>query len=193
MADWSAIETALEAWVTALTGLRTHWRGRPRAKGFPASGAQAYCLLSIDGIQTVGNDQLNTVYTPAVPDVGTSVQVSQKGARTFVFGIQIRSSEQRVDQDAKHYASLIRDRVDLPTLTAQALDVADIAFATIIGDAPVATVHDKREMSVHQLDLKMNAIAVADDTPATWIETVKDADLEAPEGTVRSTNTYTVG
>lgn len=173
--------------------MRTYWRGRPRAEGFPAAGAQAYCLLSIDGIQTVGNDQLRTVYTPTVPDVGTSVQVSQQGARTFVLGIQIRTMEQRVDADAKHYASLIRDRVDLPTLTAAALDVADIAFAAIVGDVPVVTIKDARHMSVHQLDLKMNAIAVADDTPTTWIEEMPAADLELPEGTVRSTNDYVVG
>ncbi len=138
---------------------------------------------------------LRHVYTdPApAPDVGTSVQYTQQGARTFVFGIQVRSMEQRVDRDAKHYASLIRDRVALPTLTGAALDAADIAFATIVGDAYVPTVKDDRKMSVHQLDLKINAFAVADDTPTTWIETIEDADLELPEGTVVDTVDFTVG
>jgi hypothetical protein len=48
-------------------------------------------------------------------------------------------------------------------------------------------------MSVATLDLRFNATSIVEDTTSTWIETIEDASFEAPEGTVRSTNDYTVG
>lgn len=179
MADWALIEMTLETWARAITGLDVVWRGRPRAPSFSDAG---YVVLSLDSVATVGNDQLTTNYITGAP-AGQEIVTVQEGARTFTFGMQIRTYMQSVGHDARHYACLIRDRVCLPIVTGEALDAAGIAFARILGDtALVNDEHDGRMMSVHQMDLRMNAVAVTSDTPIGYIDTADEAEAQIPPG-----------
>ena len=129
---------------------------------------------------------VDTVWTEydVTAAAGAEMRTYQEGDRTFVLGVQVRTWLQSVDVDAKHYTSELRDQVCLPVLTGAALDVADIAFARIVGDTYVGTIRDGREMSVHQFDLLMNASAVREDTATGWIETATDVDIEIPAGSV---------
>jgi len=188
VADWSLVETTIQTWVETLTGLDVVWKGRPRQ---PVFGDQGYIELSVGPERTVGQDDLIIAYNAAAP-AGEEMEVTQEGARTFTLGIQIRTFDQSVDSNARHYASLIRKYCCMPRKTGEVLDPAGVAFARILSDTPVGTIHEGREMSVHQLDLLMNATDEASDTPIGYITTVKDADLETPEGTVVATMDFDV-
>jgi len=188
VADWSTIETQLETWVGNTTGLDTHWAKRPRAMGFSDAG---WCRLSIDARTTVGNDAIKFEYDVTAP-AGARMRTYQRGARVFTFSVQVRTWLETVDVDAKNYTSLLRDRTGFPSAK-ELFDVAEIAFATILGEPTFDTTQDGREMSVAQLDMRFNAASNVEDTATTWIETVTDADMETPEGTVVWTGDLDVG
>ena len=83
--------------------------------------------------------------------------------------------------------------MDLPIKTAEVLDGANIAFSRILADNDFDEVIDGREVSVAQIDVRFNAASVVEDTKTTWIETVTDADLEMPKGSVVWTGDLEVG
>ena len=176
MADWSAIETALETWVLAVSGLTTYWRRRPRVAHF----GDAYALLDITGRRTVGNDELVTEYDATLP-AGTEIRRYQVGQRQFTFSVQARTSRQTVDNDARHYTSLIRDRVCLAEISDSAFKAADIAFARVLSEMDTRQKLDNREMSIAQIDLLMNAGSLAEDTRTGWIETLEDFEFQDVE------------
>ena len=179
MADWSTIETTLEAWVLSITGLPTYWRGRPRASEFSNTG---YALLSISARRTLGVDQVDREYDVTQP-AGEEIRTYQSGQRVFTFAVQIRTQRQTVDVDAKHYTSLIHDSLRMPTKTVAALAVADIAVATVLADTDIDQGLDGRDLSIAQIDIRMNAKSITEDTPVGYIETIRGAVLEIPEGT----------
>ena len=184
MANWSTIETTLATWVRNLTGLHVAWKGRPRSPSFSNTG---WCELSISGEKTVGNDNIIIEEDTGTPDPGEELLVSQDGARSFVFGVQIRTFRQDVGHDARHFASLIRDRVCMPVTTGEVLAAADVAFAKIVGDIPVDFELDGRPMSIHQLDLLMLTTSLVFDAPMGYISEVHEASVEVPLGTVVQT------
>lgn len=188
MADWSLIEMTLGSWVTSITGLPVEWQDRPQNPNFNNAG---FCLLSITSIKGVGMDSIVTSYDDEA-DAGEEMITTQDGARTFVFGVQIRTYDQRVDHDAKHYSSLLRDSAFLPVKTDAVLAAADIAIARVVGDTYIGTTQDQRAMSVHQLDFLLNAISSVSDTPTGYISEVKDAELQIPEGTTVATLDFEV-
>jgi hypothetical protein len=89
-----------------------------------------------------------------------------------------------VDHDAKHYTSMLRDRIRLPQTSHAVFAAADIAFNTILSEVQLPDTQDGRTKSVAQIDIAFNADSVVEDTGQQWIETVDDADLEIPSGTV---------
>lgn len=180
MADFVPIRTALEGWVTALTGLPTQWADYPKSIAYDEQG---YCELSISGDLTVGNDEVNDEYDDTQPQ-GSQIRTFQEGARTFVFGVKINTWIAKANADAEFYARELRDQLALPKKSAALLRAADLAVATVQLDAPIGTtVQDGRPVSIHQFDIKMNTTSRREDTPGTWIETVADVDLEIPPGT----------
>lgn len=198
MPDWSVIETQLSTWVNNVTGLPVYWQDRPSTDAVTGNTGVPFndngrCMLSISAPVTVGRDMLAHTYDSTQP-ARSQMRVYQEGARTFTFSVQVRTYRQTVDLDAKHYTSLLRDRVDLPTTSTALFDVADIAYARILGEADTETVNAAgRKMSVAQIDFRFNATSTVEDTAIDWIETITDADLEIPEGTVVDTSDYTVG
>ena len=188
MADFAAMRTALAAWVTALTGLPTHWLDYPNDQRYSEAGI---CELSISGDLTVGRDEVNDEYDSTEPDPTVSVRTYQEGARTFVFGIKIKTWIAKANADAEFYAREIRDQLALPKKSGALLSAAGLSVARILADVPLGTstaAQDGRPVSVHQLDIMMNTTSRREDTPAsTWIETVDDVDLQVPSGTSRTT------
>lgn len=188
MADWTAIETALAAWVTARTGLECVWAHRPTGWHSP----QGYCLLSHAGRRTVGNDELQQDYDATAP-AGEEITTAQVGQRQFTLGVQVRTWRTSGGADAKHYTSLIRDAVCLPTLSDAVFKAVDLAFARILSETDLLSQQDGREMSVAQLDLRFNATALTADTPTGYIATLDDFRLEVPSGTLRWTGDIAIG
>ena len=180
MADWSAIETALEDWVEDVTGLPTRWRGRPQK---PTFSNQGYALLSISAIVTRGVDEVFSWYDDTQP-AGSEIRSVQRGQRTFTFGVQIRTQRQTVDYDAKHYSSLIHDSLRLPMKTVAALALADIAIARVLADTQTPAEIEGREMSVSQVDIRMNARSVLEDTAVGYIENLKDLEIKDGDGNI---------
>jgi len=174
MADWSLIETTLETWVQDITGLPTAWRERPVAPTYASAG---YAYLSISSIRTRGVDEIHTEYDSGEA-AGEEIRSWQRGQRTFTFGIQFRISRQSVDYDAKHYTSLIHNSLRLPVATVQPLYAADISIATVLSTTDISEMVDRRDLSVAQIDLRMNAQSVTEDTPTGYIETITGAIME---------------
>jgi len=189
VADWSVIEPALSGWVTARTGLPAHYGKRPRAHQFSDDG---WVRLYILGRSTVGNDMIRREYDATQP-ASQEIRTYQDGARQFTLQCQVRCQRAGVDHDAKHYTSLLRDSVDLPNDSTAVFAAADIAFAAVASEVELDELQDGRARSIAQIDLRFNAISKTEGTGDAYITTIKDADLELPEGTVRSTNDYTVG
>jgi hypothetical protein len=184
MADFAPIRTALEGWVTALTGLPTQWKDRPLNQRFKETG---YCELYISGDLTVGNDEVNDEYDDTQPQ-GSQIRTFQEGARTFVFGVKIITWIEKDNEDAEYYARELRDQLALPKKSAALLRAANLAVATIQLDAPIeTTVQEGRSVSVHQFDIKMNTTSRREDTPGTWIETAPGVELQVPPGTTVAT------
>jgi len=181
MADWSLIESTLEAWVLDVTGLPTYWRGRPRAPSFLNAG---YALLDITGRRTVGVDDVVVEYD-ATQSAGQEIRGYQSGQRVFTFSVQIRTQRQSVDNDAKNYTSLIHDSLRLPIKTVAPLAAASIAVASVLSDTDISQTLDGRDLSIAQIDIRMNAGSQTEDTPTGYIARVKNAAIEIPEGTSR--------
>jgi hypothetical protein len=186
MADWSLIESTLEAWVLDVTGLPTYWRGRPGAPSFSNNG---YALLQITGRRTRGIDEVQTEYDNTQA-AGEEIRSWQSGQRIFTFTVQIRTQRQAVDVDAKNYTSLLRDSTRLPQKTVAPLAAASIAIASVIAETDISDTLDDRDLSIAQIDIRMNAGALTEDTKTGYIETIKDATFEAPEGTPRWTGDF---
>ncbi len=184
--DQSLIETTLEAWVRGITGLPARWAGRPVK---PSMSSAGYLVLSIDSIVVRGLPTL----TERWDSVADKVIYTQEQSLTFTFGVQVRAQRQGVDHNARHFSSLIRDRLFLRQTTGEALDAAGIAVARILGDTPVSTEIDGRTMSVHQLDIRMNATSSVDDLPVETIRSLVDVEAEIPTGNTVWTGDIPVG
>lgn len=178
MADWSLIETTLETWVENITGLPTYWRSRPSAPTYSDSG---YVLLSISAIVTQGFDEVYTEYDDGAA-AGSEVRSWQRGHRTFTLAAQVRAHRQAVDNDAKHYTSLLRDSIRMPVKTVDLLYEADIAVAKILAETVIDEDVTGREMSVAQLDIRINAKSVTEDTSVGYIATITGAVAEDENG-----------
>ena len=181
MADWSTIEAALEDWVGGITGLPVYWRHRPFAASFNNDGL---ALLSIISRKSLGHEDLTYTDTGTTP--GEEIVYYQSGQRQFTLRVQIRTHRQTVGKDAKQYTSEIRDRLALPATTTAPWSEAGIAFARVLSEIGFDSRLDGRELSVANLDILVNASALAEDAPIGYIETVHDADLEL-DSTVRWT------
>lgn len=187
MADWSLIETTVAAWLTSITGLPTRWTGRPVKPTFSSNG---YLVLSKSAVKTVGSPTL----TEAWDDEEDEVTYTSEASVSFTLGVKIVTQRASVDHDAQHFASLIMDRLFLRMTTGEVLDAADIAVARVLGDTPIGDqMIDGREMSVHQLDLRLNATASVSDTPVETIRTIVDAEADVPSGTTVWSGDITIG
>jgi len=134
-------------------------------------------------------DEVAVEYDDTQP-AGQEIRGYQQGQRTFTFAVQIRTQRQSVDVDAKHYTSLIHDSLRLPQRTVAPLAAADIAIASVIADVDLDDTLDGRDLSIAQIDIRMNAKARTEDTPVGYISRIKDAELEVPEGTSRGTFSF---
>lgn len=178
MADWSVIESTLETWVQGITGLPTSWLHHPQAPTYSNTG---YAILSISAIRTRGVDSVYTEYDSGEA-AGEEIRSWQHGQRTFSFGAQFRISRQSVDYDAKHYTSLLHDSLRLPVATVQPLYEADISIAQVLATTDISELVDRRDMSVAQIDIRMNAQSVTEDTPTGYIETLRGAIMKDGDG-----------
>lgn len=177
--DWTLVETTLTTWAEDLTGLPASWNGSPPSPSFDDEG---YLLLSITANTGLGHPELLATYNSGAA-AGEEMETVQETVETFTFGIQVRTYEQSPGRDATYRANLVRAQACMPTKTGAVLDLANLAFARVLGDVPIGTIHDGRVMSVHQLDLLINTKESMADTPTGYIQTVHEASAEIPEGT----------
>ena len=181
MADWSTIRTTLGTWINTITGLPVYWARRPRSMRFSDTG---YVILDITTRRTLGlRDDLQYEYDDTKPN-GEQIRYYQSGQRVFTLTVQVRTDRNSDDLDALHYTSLIRDSLRLPIKTTTVLDAADIAVNAILQEIELSELQDGREKSVAQIDISFNATAITEDTSTTYVESLDDADLEIPEGSV---------
>lgn len=188
MINWTLVETTLQSWVEGLTGLPATWQGSPPKPSFSDAG---HLVLSITANRALGHPELVTTYNVSAP-AGEEMETTQDNVETFTFGVQIRTYGQSPSTDATYRAHLIRSQCCMPVKTDAVLEVANLAYARILADTPVATLHDGRTMSVHQVDILINTSDSTSDTPVGYISTVDDAELEVPEGTPVGTYDFEV-
>ena len=149
----AVIRAALATAITGMTGIAAasiFWARRPQGRHAPQ-----YAVLRLRSPVAHGRDEV--VYRePGGAPVGSELVPHQVGLRGFVWQIQIHSHDATDALDALAYCEAIRDRLLLPEYT-DAFTAADIAVADVAALLEIDRDQDKREMSVAQIDVRMNA------------------------------------
>lgn len=169
--DRAAARAALAGILVNVAGIdaaSVFWKGRPRGW---IENPYAICRLS--PVTKVGRDKVIFNYDAArdhgTPSAGDELEPRQKGLRQVTWGIQFWSHQATDADDGIQLAELLDDSMSLPEVSS-ALRAADLAFAERLLLTHFDAVQDKREMSVAQLDIRLNAIADRAGTRIGFVE-----------------------
>ena len=176
---------ALEAIVTSITGITAgslFWRDRPR--GWTDA---TYAVMTLGPVTRLGRDAVRMEYDAArdhgTPSAFDELEPHQTGHRILTWGVQIWSHAATDTEDAISIAESIDDSMSLPEITA-ALKAADLAYGETLLLQHFDATQDDREMSVAQLDIRINATADKAGTRLGYAETWGlEGELDLPDGT----------
>ena len=166
--DPALVRGALEAVVTATTGILAEslfWVRRPRGMQNPQ-----YAILKLTGFSSRGRDEIFYDHDAARP-VGAELIPHQVGLRDVVWQVQVWSHNATDVADALSLVMALRDRIHLDeyrdALQAVDIGIADVASMVDLGDQK----QDHREMSVAQLDVRLNAKTDETGTALGYVDT----------------------
>ncbi len=174
--DWEALQDAIKAWFTGITGLTVVWENEKR----PHLLRDAFGILSTPSeVTSVGQDYYRET-TSVDPD---EIDPEVVGQRVFQVGCRVVSRSQTANKTARWYTERARLSLKFPTvLTAfQTAGIAVVnALPTFQFDAP----WDQRFESISAFNLLLATTAtLTDSTPVGTIGTIAVSSNVAPAPT----------
>lgn len=176
--NWSTTKSGLSSLITTITGLPTAWSGTSQSNNW---FGKSHCLLSLSSPQTVGVDEV--VYSDVTdPDPGQELLPTVIGRRTYTFRVRVEVDDQRAANDAQYYTEILRTAMRAPSV-GQTLLGLELGFAGVLGETTVPLFFERRNISVAEIDIRLNAASTFADTYAAYIADIEaDSVFKDPDG-----------
>lgn len=165
--DWTTVENAIHAWISAATGLATDrvlWRDQsmPQPSG-------SYVTLKILALTAVGHDGLTHTFDPNA-EPGKEITFATEGRRRLALSVQAYSDALTGEGSAAALLAKVQDSLGLPT-TREALNAAKLGAFNAGAITDLSALRETRFQSRAAMTVEFHTVASAT-ASTTYIETV---------------------
>lgn len=171
-----AIQTALVAWVIALTGVEAPFVGfKDDARANVVTKGTSVDLSWVSDVG-VGQDEIRYEEDDAAAIPDPNLTPVQMGNRLMVLQVGIETWDQRATVNAHTLANRLRGRVKLPSSLA-ALAAANVALVDIGGAINANYNSDGRIVSRRVIEIRLNATSTERGTTADQIGSIESVEV----------------
>lgn len=166
--DWTAIENAIHAWISAATGLavdRVLWRDQSMP-----SPPGSYVTLKLIALTAVGNDGLTHSFDPSA-DPGKEITLETEGRRRLALSVQAYSDALTGEGSAAALLAKAQDSLALPT-TREALNAAKLGAFNAGAITDLSALRETRFQSRAAMTVDFHTVTSAT-AQTTYVETVE--------------------